>query len=115
MRRCWVLFPPSFLAFVANLLRLDLPQDVIMSPSFDEVFQVDLAILILQVQTPARNLIDVRAVDGLPVTGDSVQTRFWKLARPMTFVVFKFGQRLQEPYLEIFATVPGRFRSIWLR
>jgi hypothetical protein len=44
-----------------------------------------------------------------------VQTRFWKLARPMTFVVFKFGQRLQEPYLEIFATVPGRFRSIWLR
>jgi hypothetical protein len=58
-----VLFPPGLSRFVANLLRLDLPQDVIMSSTLDEVFQVDLAILVLQVQTPAGNLVDVRPID----------------------------------------------------
>jgi hypothetical protein len=74
-----------------------------MSLTLDEVFQVDLAVFILQVQTPARDLIDIRAVNRLPVTDDSVQARFGKLARPVTLVVFRFGEGLQEAYLEIFA------------
>lgn len=75
------LFRPSLPAFLANLLRLDLPQDVIMSATLDEVFQVDLTIFILQVKAPAGNLVDVRPVDWLPIADGSVQTRLGKLAR----------------------------------
>ena len=44
---------PSFRSYVTNPFRFDLPQGVIMFLTLDDVFQMDLAILILQVQTPA--------------------------------------------------------------
>ena len=91
-----MLFPPGLSRFVANLLCLDLLQDIIMSSALDEVFQVDLAIFILQVQAPARSSVDIRPIDWLPITDDSVQTRFGELARSVTLVVFKFGERVQE-------------------
>ncbi len=73
-----------------------------MPPALDNVFQVNLAILILQVQTPARSLVDIGPVGGLLITDDPMQTSFRKLARPVALLVFEFGQRLQEAQLEIF-------------
>jgi hypothetical protein len=50
-------------------------------------------------QAPSGNLVDIRPIDGLPIANDSVQTRFGKLARPVTLIVFNFAERLQETYL----------------
>ena len=68
-------------------------QHIVMLPTLDDIFQVDLAVLILQVQTPARNLVDIGPVDRLLITDDPMQPRFGKLACPVTLVVLKFRRK----------------------
>jgi hypothetical protein len=48
-----------------RIVRFNLPEHVIVLLALDDVFQMHLAVFILQVDTPAGNLIDVGAVDGL--------------------------------------------------
>ena len=79
-----------------------------MFPALDDVLQVDLAILILQMQAPARNLVDIRSVDRLLITYDPMQTGLGKLACPVALVVFEFGKRLQEAQLESLCRKPFR-------
>jgi len=83
-------------AYVSDFLGFDLAEHVIVFLAIDDIFQVHLAVLILQVDAPAGNLIDIRAVHRFLIAENAMQARFRELAGAMALVTFQFGKCVQE-------------------
>ena len=63
---------------------------------FDDLLQCDIAILILQVEPPTRDLVDIGSVDRLPDTANTVEAGLWKTSLPMALGVFQFSKGVEE-------------------
>lgn len=76
--------------------------DVIVAIAFDDVFENDLAVDVLHMNPPSRDLRDVGSINRLLHAPHSVQSRLGELAMAMTLVVLKLCKRLEEFQFQLF-------------
>jgi len=65
----------------------------------NDVFEVQLLVGVLYMNSPARDFVDIGPVNALFYANDFVQPGFWKLPGFVCVVVLKFSKRFYKFYL----------------
>ena len=68
---------------------------------FDDVLKMNRLTLVLYVDPPAGDLVDIRAKHRLRDTRDLVETCFWKGPRPVALVVLQLGERVEKEKFQL--------------
>ena len=74
---------------------------IIVATALNYVFQNDIPVDVLQVDSPAGNFIDVGPINRLFNAPNSVQSRLGKGSSPMTLVILKFCESLHKLNLQL--------------
>ena len=74
---------------------------IIVATALNHVFQNDIPVDVLQVDSPAGNFIDIGPIDRLFNAPNSVQSRLGKGSSPMTLVILKFCESLHKLNLQL--------------
>ena len=69
-----------------------------MELTVNDIFEVQLLISILYMNSPAGDFVNISPVNALFYTNDLVQPGFWKLPGFVCVVVLKFSKRLYKFY-----------------